>query len=206
LKLLTIAFILLSTHLYAASITVMPFEMELDIQVGYGVRGEIELACRYEKIVWGDSAEYETFYQAPTKINISQDQNGDMKRITLKNTRKLFYEFDDFFKSGEECRASFKIVFFSEKYAMGYGVSPKKPVSFQLWKGFYDYQRGNIVFNLNKMRKYLDQTEYTFIEKRYLDSHINIWIKQDGTEADTTPWVAKAYIDPVTNLPYPPKL
>lgn len=206
MRVLTTAIIFLSTYLHAASVAVMPFEMQLDLQVGYGVRGEIELACRYEKIVWGDSAEYETFYQAPTKINITQEKSGEVKKVTLKNTRKLYYEYDDFFKSGEECRASFNIVFFSEKYAMGYGASPRKPVSFQLWKGFYDYQRGDVIFDLNKMRKYLDKTEYTFVEKRYLDSHINIWIKQDGSEAETSPWVAKAYIDPTTNLPYRPKL
>ena len=204
----TIIFLLslFATQLFAASITVRPFEMEFDLQVGYSVKGEVELSCRYEEWVWGDSAQYETFYQDPSPVMISEEKMGDKKRVTIKNPRELYFEYDEFFRSNEECRASFKFVFYSENYAMGFGANPKKPVSFKLWKGFYDYQDGDRVYDLNKMRKYLDKTEYTFVEKRFQDSHINIWIKQDGREADTSPWVAKAYIDPTTNLPYPPQL
>lgn len=198
--------ILSLSNLYAASITVAPFEMNLRIEKGYALKAELELACRYEKWVWGDSAEYETFYQAPVKLTVKEVHNGEFKEIRLINSRSLFYEYDEFFRSNEECRASFKVVFYSLKYALGYGVNPKKPVSFQLWKGFYDYEAGDQRYDLRKMEKYLDLATYTFVEKKFSNSHLNIWIKQDGREAATNPWVEKAYLNPETGRPYIPEI
>lgn len=196
----------ISTQLFAASITVKPFEMELDLQVGYKIKGEIALACRYEEWVWGDSAQYKTFYQDPTALEITEEVNGDTKRVTIKNTRERYFEYDDWYRSGEECRAYFDILFYSENYAYGYGARPKEPVSFDLTKGFYDYEPGDRTYDLNKIRKYLDQTTYAFIEKRTQDRYLTIWIEQDGREADTNSWVRRAYINPETDRPYTPEL
>jgi hypothetical protein len=179
--------------------------MEFDIEPGYKIEAYIELACRKEKWVWGDSAQYETFTQDPKSLIVKVENKGNLETITLINSSVMYYEYDRFFSSGEECRASFKVLFISQKYAMGYGYNPSKPVTFKLWKGFYDYQRGDQFYDLNKMRKYLDNTTYSFVEKRYQNSHINIWIKQDDREASTSPWVEKAYINPTTGKPDAPK-
>lgn len=203
---LSILFYLCSLNIFAASVTVAPFEMELDLQKGYKLQGSIELACRLEKWVWGDSAQYETFYQDPSELRITTIDNGDFNKIIINNPNELYYEYDRFFSSDEECRASFKFQFISLNYAMGYGIKPKKPVTFQLWKGFYDYQKGDQRYDLNKMRKYLDRTVYTFVEREVTNSHINVWIKQDGREASTSPWVEKAYLNPETGKPYTPIL
>jgi len=203
LKLLSL--LLLSFSAMAASVIVKPFEMELYLQKGYKISGEIELACRYERTVWSDSAEYETFYQTPQKLKIVENDHGEMKKVKIIHDQELYYEYDRFFRT-VECRASFKFLFESEKYARGIGVNPYKPVSFSLWKGMYDYQEGDQYYDLRKMTKYLDNTTYTFKEVPFNDSHINIWIKQDGKEADTSPWVDRAYINPETGKPYSPRI
>ncbi len=197
------AFFTIST-LHAASITVNPFKLELDIQEGYSVEGEVELACRYEKFVFGDSAEFETFFQAPKKLSIKTKKMGSMNKVTISSNEKLFFEYDRAFKFGKECRASFKVSFISDHYALGYGVRPREAVRFQLWKGFYDYEEGDQIYDITKIEKYLHRTTYTFTQKRF-PSMIHIRILQDGREAATNPWVEKAYLNPDTGKPYTPK-
>lgn len=204
--LLKLYLFLFSINSFAASVTVQPFKMEMEVQKGYDVRGEIELACRYEKFVLSDSAEYETFYQSPKKllINKANIEGTNLNRVTLESKQKLFFEYDNPFRYGKECRVSYKVFFESENYALGHTIRPNKPVTFKLWQGFYDYKEGDQVYDLEKMRKYLDQTTYTFTEKK-TSKFIIVRILQDGREADTSPWVEKAYLDPNTGKPYPPK-
>lgn len=201
-----ILFLITLGSVQAASITVYPFEMELLIQKGYDLKGQVELACRYEKFVLGDSAQYETFTKGPVKLRIEREDEGEFKRVRLVSKNRLYFEYDEYFKYGKECRASFKVIFYSEKYALGHTIKPKSPVSFTLWKGFYDYQEGDQVYDLNKMRKYLDQTTYTFTERTTSQNYYIIRILQDGKEAQTSPWVEKAYLNPQTGRPYPPVL
>ena len=199
-------FIFFYSFAHAASITVKPFEMEFTIDKGYEVQGEMELSCRYEKFVWGDSAEYVTFYQEPTQLKVNIVESTDYNTVQVKNTKNLYYEYDEFFRSNEECRASFKIFFISTKYALGHGRNPKEPVKFTLWKGFYDYQEDEQIYDLRKLAKYIDNTVYSFREKSFENRHINIWILQDGREARTNPWVERAVINPATGVPYKPEL
>ncbi len=197
----------LSTGLstFAASITVPKFTLNMDVQTGYSVSGEIELACRYEKIVFGDSAQFETFYQTPKKLTVISKKGAGFNSITLVNNEELFFEYDRAFKFGKECRASFKVFFVSNVYALGHGIKPLAPVTFTLWEGFYDYEEGDQEYDLEKMRKYLHQTTYTFTEKMF-SNMMHIRILQDGREAKTSPWVEKAYFDPKTGKPFSPKL
>ncbi len=188
----------------AASITVHPFELEFDLQEGYSVDGEVELACRYEKFVFGDSAEFETFYQAPKKLKVKVTKGQGFNKVALINQDKLFFEYDGLFKYGKECRASFEVNFVSDHIAKGHGRNPREAVSFKLWKGFYDYEEGEQVYDLDKMKKFLHHTTYTFTQKKFTNL-IHIRILQDGREAQTNPWVEKAYLNPATGKPYPPK-
>jgi hypothetical protein len=199
-----IIFLLSTTQLNAASITVAPFEMELHVQDGYELEGELELSCRYEKLVFGDSAEYETFYAPTKKLSVIKHAEGKLNRVVLVNDEKLFFKYNRSFHFGKECRASFKVIFFSKNYATGYGLKPNRAVSFMLWKGVSDYQEGNQSYDLRKMQKYLENTTYSFKERYFRPSHMNISILQDGREARTSPWVEKAYLNPETGIPYKP--
>ena len=198
--------ILFNLSSFAASISLSPFEMRLDIQKGFTLAGEVELACRYEKFVFGDSAQYETFYQKPVPLDIKVESGlgSDFNRVLITNKKELYFEYDELFKFGEECRASFKVHFFSKDYSLGHTIHPEKPVTFTLWKGFYDYQEGDQVYDLEKMRRYLHNTTYSFpIDRRPKDFFL-IRILQDGKEASTSPWVQKAYKDPMTGRPRKP--
>ncbi len=188
----------------AASITVPRFEMEFLLQKNYEVNGKISLACRYEKFVIGDSAEYETFYGPEQKLVFKVISEGDFNRVKLTNNQDLYFEYDRLFKWGKACRASFDVVFSSTKFALGHGSSPDKAVSFKLWKGTYDYEEGDQIYDLNKIGKYLDNTTYSFSETLVGDRYLSVRIFQDGEEADTSPWVEKAYINPETGKPFPP--
>jgi hypothetical protein len=205
MKILSLIFFLLtSTQINAASITVPPFEMELDLQDGYELEGELELSCRYEKLIFGDSSEYKVFYAPVKNLLVSKQVEGEFNRVKIVNNEKLFFEYNRAFHYGKECRLSFKVNFFSTEYATGYGLKPKRAVSFMLWKGFYDYQEGDQNYDLRKMQKFLDNTKYSFRERFVRPSHVNIYILQDGREARTSPWVEKAYLNPETGLPYRP--
>lgn len=197
---------LISSETQAASITVLPFKMTMEVQNGYQVKAQIDLACRYEKFVLSDSAEYEVFYQEPVQLGVSvkEDQGTGYKKVVLENNQKLYFEYDNPFRYGKECRASYKVFFESENYALGHTIKPKNPVLFTLWQGFYDYQEGNQVYDLEKMRKYLDQTTYSFTENYSPKDFVIIRILQDGREARTSPWVEKAYKNPKTGRPYRP--
>lgn len=190
----------------AASITVRPFKLEMEVQKGYSVRAQMDLACRYEKFVLSDSAEYETFYQGPVTLGVKEKNTSgtDFKVVTIENKRELFYEYDNPFRYGKECRASYKVFFESDNYALGHTIRPNAPVTFTLWQGFYDYQEGNQIYDLEKMRRYLDQTTYTFTEDFKPRNFVIIRILQDGREAKTSPWVEKAYKNPATGKPYAP--
>lgn len=196
--------LLSSLTINAASISVAPFQMTMDVQEGYAITAEIELACRYEKIIFGDSAEFETFYQTPKKLKVKTKKIGGMQEVTLINDSKLYFEYDRLFKYGKECRASFTVNFTSEKYAVGMGMRPYRAVNFKLWKGFYDYQEGDQVYDLSKMEKFLHKTTYTFTQKNF-DSMMHIRILQDGREAETNPWVETVHYNPATGKPYSPK-
>ncbi len=194
-----------SLTLKAASVTVPPFKLELELQVGYQVNGEIELACRYERFVFGDSAQYETFTKAPSPLLVESSRlNGQFQKITIKNLKPLFFEYDRPFKYGKECRASYRVEFISKDYALGYGTNPLKPISFVLSKGFYDYQEGEQVWDLGKIKDYLHNTTYSFSQRATRDALI-IRILQDGHEASTSPWVHRAVFNPQTGAPYRPQ-
>ncbi|MBC76713.1 MAG: hypothetical protein CME64_11925 [Halobacteriovoraceae bacterium] len=202
---LTFVFSLFNSAL-GASITVPPFEMEFLLQKDYEVKGQIELACRYEKFVISDSAEYEMFNGPEKKLKFEYVQEGEFNRVKLVNDKKLYFEYDKLFKWNKECRASFEVVFSSSKYALGHGYKPSKAVSFKLWKGMYDYQEGDQLYDLDKLKKYLSNTTYSFSESQINDNYLSIRIFQDGNEADTSPWVESAYINPKTGKPFPPTM
>ena len=204
MKKLILFLVLLCTSVHAASITVPKFTLEFDIKKGYDVSAEVELACRYERLIFGDSAEFETFYQAPKKLKVKVKSSQGLSHIELSNDSQLYFEYDNFFKLGKECRASFKVFFVSQNYALGHSIKPQKAVTFTLWEGFYDYEEGDQFYDVEKMRKYLHNTTYTFKEK-VLSDRMHIYILQDGREANTNPWVETAIFNPATGKPYPPK-
>lgn len=200
----TLCFILVAHTAFSASVTVLPFSMVLDLQKDYELTAQMSLACRYEKLVFGDSAEYETFYKEADILKVSYNDLGNgFNQVVIRNPEKIKFTYNHPLIYGEECRASFKVNFTSLRYAKGHGLKPKEPVSFQLWKGFYDYQEGNQTYDLNKMRKYLDKTEYSFSEQKTANALI-IRILQDGREAHTSPWVERAILNPQTGLPHSP--
>ena len=201
-KLVLLVSLLFSFRGFCASITVEPFNMQFELDDSYEVHGQVELACRYEKLIISDSAKYETFYQKPTPLDVEYLPGKDFQKVIIKLPNRIYFEYKNWFKFGKECRASFSIDFKHKKYVIGYGQNPKGHIKFSLKKGFYDYLEGDQIYDPTKIGEYLDNTSYTIEEHALSSTFMLLKIKKDGLEAPTTPWVIKVKINPETGKPY----
>lgn len=87
----------------ASSITADPFKLEFTLASStLGLEAELVLTCRYERIVWSDSAEWEIFTKnIPLFVQIKKIRNKRNVRLALKE--RQYHEVRGTFRPSKEC-------------------------------------------------------------------------------------------------------
>lgn len=191
---------LFCVELYAAETIVYPFEINFrGPRDQYRVEAKLYQRCRYERIVWSDSAEYETkVKELPLIITKHQGQDEDDFRVELRETQR--FEITGWMRPTKECMSELKIVLLDRAYSVGWGGQFERPLSFTLSSPAYRYRAGTSVFEPGPwFDKY--EEELVSFDYRPNSSQVNIWLLIGG-ERDHDIFPISAARNPETNAPY----
>ena len=190
---------LASSTLYGASTTAEPFEFEFTAPLNrMSVKATLIQSCRYEKIVWRDSAEYEVTEKTyPLSIHITSLNGAEIYKVISPVSRYL--EVRGMFKPTKECKSELKLEFIDKNFAVGWAGQMERPLRFSVATDQY-YQEGDHEFDPSKVLDLIENKEIDFYY-RPVSSQVNIWITADGLKLPNAP-ISSAK-NPKTNMPYP---
>jgi hypothetical protein len=185
---------------FAARTTAHPFQIELSTPKDHlSIKAQLIQSCRYEKIVWSDSAEYHT---ETKKYDLEQElfSRGDevLHVLSLRNPHQL--EVRGVFKPTKECLSFLEISFIDKKYSVGWAGQTKRPLSFSLSSSSpYNYQEGESELNITSLSDLISHKKIQFLY-RPVSFQVNIWLLADGEKLPVSPTTSA--IDPRTGMPY----
>ncbi len=192
---------LASSTLYGASTTARPFELEFTAPLDrMTVIATLIQSCRYERIVWSDSAEYEVSTKNyPLSIHISRINGEELYKISSPVER--YHEVRGMFRPTKECKSELKVEFIDKNYAIGWAGQMERPLKFLVTTDQY-YEEGDQEFDPSKV---VDLISHKVIDFYYLPaaSQVNIWLTGNGLKLPNAP-ISSAK-NPKTNMPYPLK-
>ena len=182
----------------AASITVSPFELEFIFEPEtMMVSGELELSCRYEKIVFSDSAEWViSTKKIPLSIKISKVANDRRVRLALKD--RQYHEVKGTFRPSKECRADITLTFTDTLYARSNQIirGKREPIEFKYVES-QRYLSGNNHFEAKKLFEDFSHHEIR-VQFDDFQTFFHTYLINRHKKLDHTA-VSK---DPATSLPY----
>ncbi|MDD0851757.1 hypothetical protein HBN50_01565 [Halobacteriovorax sp. GB3] len=191
---------LLSFSAFAASTTVRPFEIEFVVQKDLDVQGSVKMSCRYEKIVFSDSSEYEATYEDHS-LNVSTEPlDSQFKKVTLSLEQTKSMEVTGIFKPTKGCYSNLKLEFKSSLYAIGWANQFHRAIQFDLGTDYF-YQEGDRSFDLSDFSNQYEMKEFSFFYKAVGNSQVNVFLYVDG-KRDHEIFSKSAAIDPKTKMPY----
>lgn len=190
---------LFSPYLMAASTTIHPFSFEFYVMEDrFDVQPQVQLSCRYEKLVAGDSSEY---YTETKKIDLSIDKvharPNVYYKIALKD--KKYLEVKGAFKPTKECVSNLIINFVDKNYTIGWAGQMNRPVAFMLSSNAY-FKAGETIGDFSKIIEMIDFKNLDFYYKSVPGLQVNIWMTADGVKLPLSP--ISTAIDAETNMPY----
>jgi hypothetical protein len=161
------------SYSFGASITVEPFSIKflLDTE-SYAPDFKLEMACRYEKFVIGDSAKFEyKFKEVPLIIKEKILING-LVEIELTNNKKRFLEVTGYFKTGKECQTITELFLKSKVYSIGWANQFNRPIRLGIYKQsnlsetqYYDSQKYKDLFGNKELGFiYSDLPSQTYVK------------------------------------------
>lgn len=187
---------------FGASVSVPKFEIYILLNTSeYELDFKLEMACRYEKFVIGDSAQYE--YKTKTvPLNITKKKINDIESIvTIKNESKRILELTGFFKSNKECQTYLEFFIKSKLYSIGWANQFHRPIRLGLFKQSRREEFKN--FDIKKWTDLISNKKLSFLF-RPVGSQVNMSfaiddIKAPGMSSYLRQSVAK---DPRTGMPF----
>ena len=186
---------------WAAQVRVEPFLTTFFVDIDhYQVEFEMQMMCRYEKFIIGDTAKYEYFFkEVPVNLEVVENQS-ELSEVRIFLNKKQECKLGGFFKKNKECAFSFKLFLVDKIFAYGSGL-PKRPIKL----GVYDspFFAEDVTFKEQDLEKLLYNKELSFI----YDSNplqVNVYFSIDGRIYDRMSSYAFAYVarDPQTGMPY----
>lgn len=199
---LVLTFLLLSffsPYLMAASTTIHPFSFDFYVMEDrFDVQPQVQLSCRYEKIVAGDSSEY---YTETKTFNLHVDKAQAHPNVYYKMSLKdkKYLEVKGPFRPTKECVSALIINFVDKNYAIGWAGQMKRPIAFRLSSNAY-FKAGDTVGDFSKTLEMVDLKNLDFYYKSVPGLQVNIWMTADGVKLPLSP--ISSAIDEKTNMPY----
>ncbi len=196
-----LALVATSTGLRAAETVAYPFKLEFyTSESALSVAAELKQSCRYEKIVWSDSAEFETKWQeTPLEVKKTKLAHG-RTRVSVSLESEVRMEIGGIFRPSKGCYSNVEIIVSDTRYAIGWAGNRKKAISFELaTKDFYKEQS---TLDLTKLENLLSDRELDFHYRAVGGNQVNVFLYIDG-ERTWEVFPTTALKNPVTNRPYP---
>ena len=186
----------------AATTTANPFKLDV-VTIGpeLTVSGELYQSCRFEMLVFGDSAEYQTEFKTfPLVVSSREKNNQIIHTLELKSKMKL--SLTGIFKYGKECVSKISIKISDTRYAIGWGNKLNTPISFSFDSGsMYDYESGFSRLDLNEVESFLDNKVFSFKYKTIDTKQVNIWLLANDEMVSSVLPTTSAQ-DVLTKMPY----
>mgnify|MGYP000114940896 CR=1 FL=1 len=198
---ITIALLVfLTTNVFAATTTVNPFTLEFYTpESKHNIEVSLTQSCRYEKIVWGDSAEYYTQYKdVPLKVKNTNLGNGLIKH-QYKLTKKQVMKITGMFKPTKECKTELEVKILDSQYSIGWANQYSKPISF-LFYDFQSYRPGDSTFNISGIADRVEDKVFSF-DYRAVGSQVNTTLLADGVKVSNLMIVSVA-LNKKTQMPF----
>lgn len=195
-----ICLLLLSVNTFAASTTVNPFNIEFYTNNDtINIKAKLTLTCRYEKMVWGDSAEYYNEYKEIDLKVENRDQRNGLTKHTVSLVRKQYLEVTGIFKPSKGCKSEIKLDLNDANYSIGWANQFSRPISFSFWN-FKSYSSEDLVFTPSTLRRQIEDKLFSF---KYSpnSSQVNIFLLEDG-ERVTSVLGTNAAVNKKTNMPF----
>ncbi len=201
MKFLKVACLLiLSINTFAASTTVNPFSIEFYTNKDtLNIKATLTLACRYEKVVWSDSAEYNTEYKDIDLKVTNKDQRNGLTKHTLSLSKKQYLEVTGIFKPTKECKSDIKFDLNDAKYSIGWANQFSRPISFSFWNT-KSYSSDDTVFRPSTLRSQIEDKVFSF-KYTPVHSQVNVSLLADG-ENVTQILGTNVALNKNTNMPY----
>ncbi len=202
-KLISIISLFTCSISFAASVTVNPFELEFYLESdSYEVDFELEMACRYEKFVIGDSAKFEYKFEKVPLLIEQEKMGNNLTKITLQNVSKRKLNLDGYFRSNKECQTIKRFFLKSKLYSIGWANQFHRPIRL----GIYAQSRlaETKTFNIQKLVDEIGNKELGFIY-RPVANQVNIRFAFDRIQSTgmSSYLMGTAYQDPSTRMPWP---
>lgn len=187
---------------YAASITVQPFKIKFLINTNeYELDFKLQMACRYEKFVIGDSSEYEYKFKDVPLLLKAQKINSEISEITFENKVQRELEVKGFFKPNKACQTITEFFIKSKLYSIGWANQYNRAIKL----GIYKQSRLSEVQYFDS-KVYNDLFSYKELGFIYNNRSSQTYVKFaiDAVAYDSMSTFARIMVplDPNTNKPY----
>lgn len=201
LALFTLTFLFIQAQAFAASIEARPFQFEFTTPKELlDVKAEVELSCRYEKFVIGDSAEYNTTRKSHD-LDIKTTKLDGRTRFQISLNSSLSHKVTGLFRPSKECAGQLKLTLNDKKYAVGWAGKLKTPISFLIKTPAYRYNEGHSNLDISEVLDVIENRHVSFRYKSVPNMQVNIWVLFDGNTHPSL-FPTSAAINPKTNKPY----
>jgi len=197
---MTLTFVFAPTS-FAASIEARPFEFEFTApQDQFEAKAQLQLSCRYERFVIGDSAEYNTTRKS-YDLDIQTTKLDKRIRYNVSLTSTISHEVTGLFRPNKECAGQVKLNLNDKNYAVGWAGRVGTPISFLIETPSYRYNEGHSNLDISEVLNIIENRHVNFRYKPVPGLQVNIWVLFDGnTHRSLLP--TSAAINPDTNAPY----
>ena len=197
--LITSIVLLFSSLVIAESTTVRPFRLEFAAPEGrYHLEAKLTLSCRYERLVFSDSSEYnyqEDVHSLPVKTLL----RGGQAAVSIELKKVLSRKLSGTFRSSKGCRSELMLTFTDKTYAVGWAGQMSRPIQFKLGTSDY-YRSGDSELDVTELSKLISHRFIDFYYRPVPGLQVNIWLTADGTYLPVAP--TSSAIDPTTGMPY----
>lgn len=189
-------------NLSAATIRVNQFDLDFYLDTtAYEIDFELEMACRYEKFVISDSAQYEYIYKNVPLVIKSKKITSSKSLITVSNKNDEILKMGGLFRSNKGCQTYLHFFFKSKKYSIGWANQFDRPIRL----GHFEHSRveEHQVFDISKLKNIFEDKEVSFIF-RPVRSQVNVRLGLDSvpTTGMSTYLSTTTAIDSKTSMPF----
>ncbi len=190
-----------STSLKAAETIASPFKIEFyTTESATQVLAKLKQSCRYEKIVWSDSSEYEAKWkETPLKVTYSKFQ--DLTKVKIELQKEVRMNVDGIFRPSKGCYSNIEVTLADTRFARGWGGQMNKVISFDLKTDAF-YKKDESYLDVSKVEDVLSDNEVSFFYRAVGTNQVNVFLYING-ERSWAVFPTNALRNPATNLPYP---
>ncbi|MFT6633250.1 MAG: hypothetical protein ACJAS4_003220 [Bacteriovoracaceae bacterium] len=204
MKLIVALFAILPfSYSFGASITVEPFSVKFFLDNEAFIPDfKIQMACRYEKFVIGDSAKFEyKFEDVPLIIKETKLSNG-LIELELINSKRRFLELTGYFKTNKECQTTTEFFLKSKIYSIGWANQFHRAIRLGIYKS--SNLSENQSYDIQFYKDLFEDKELGFIYSGNLptQTYVKFSIGKLPYESMSTYARMMVPLDPETKKPY----